>query len=798
MRRCTVGQCPTWWLAFLVPWCSACGGIDFGPPPAWVEPDSPPRTSRSLDGTWSFTPEGYAARDVPVPCFWEAVPTPNYDLACPGYLDGTPDEGLTQTEGDNWPKRTIHRGTYRLDLDLGQPAAVTRLWFEALHHAATVRLNGTEVGTHLGAYRKIGFDLTPAARPGANGLEVEVTDGSALLGEDGITDWPVGAYSHTDITGIYRSVTLESLPAVYVDRTFVVPSVRRLDVTLEHTLGNSTGEDVGVWVISRAVDAEGQVALETAPQPVKVPAHGSARVVVVQPWADAAPWSPASPTRYTLRTLLVDPEGRAVDLSEERFGFREVWIENGDFVLNGRRLNLMGDSVDDPGLRARYWGPRYFACDRARETLQRMKDLNFNVVRFHQSPPEDCVFDLCDELGLMIISESAIYARLDILPPVNNDETYVANARTWLRDWVVRQRNHPAIVMWSVENEMEIYFHALTDLQLLSLRDPVWETDAIVRPDGITTTPRPVNWDGDSPFMYRDGLDVETINWHYPHGDWDTTEPAKEYWDDPLDFYARYLVADPPCGVGETTNHRPKSLPDGMSYTQIKAMQGIAVRAMRILGYDDMRPYKLNWAWHFFYADGSEHPFAPYYHALYSQEEKDLLTRNLRESYHPIAVFDRESTRLRPNLDGTVGPVALPAETDVARTLVLLNDSFLPGVPQQVTWSVVDEDAGAALAGDTFELALALGSREERAIAFTAPAAAAYLGDSRFDMEMAVRAGVAGWGAAWGLHGRRELLAAGAARCFDSPAEVGTALLAAGEPAPGALRPVRAGDGRAR
>ena len=56
------------------------------------------------------------------------------------------------------------------------------------------------------------------------------------------------------------------------------------------------------------------------------------------------------------------------------------------------------------------------------------------------------------------------------------------------------------------------------------------------------------------------------------------------------------------------------------------------------------------------------------------------------------------------------------------------------------------------------------------------PGAVAYLGDSRFDMEMAVRAGVTGWGAAWGLHGRDALLAAGAARCFDSPAEVAAAL----------------------
>jgi phosphoglycolate phosphatase len=57
------------------------------------------------------------------------------------------------------------------------------------------------------------------------------------------------------------------------------------------------------------------------------------------------------------------------------------------------------------------------------------------------------------------------------------------------------------------------------------------------------------------------------------------------------------------------------------------------------------------------------------------------------------------------------------------------------------------------------------------------PAGTAYVGDSRFDMEMAVRAGVVGWGVTWGLHDRAALLAAGAARCFDAPAEVGAALL---------------------
>ncbi|NLH48713.1 MAG: hypothetical protein GX444_08925 [Myxococcales bacterium] len=698
---------------------------DDSSPPPWNEPALPLRQTTSLDGTWSFTPEGYPARDVTVPCFWEALPSwPDWEqYACPEYLAGTPDEFLQITEGEGWETRTIHRGTYELSIDLPAPPPVTRLRFEAIHHQATVFLNDTEIGTHTGPYWPVTFDASTAVRTGENALRVELNDGQALLGDDGITRYPVGYYSLTDITGLYRSVTLEQLPAIYLDDVFIIPSTRRDDLTIQYTLVNSTDHDTAVWVMSRAVSNSAAVELETTARRLEIAAGQKAKVVVVADWDGAERWTPVNPALYTLRSLVMDATGAPLDLREDRFGFREVWIEDGHFMLNGERLNLFGDNLDDQASRPRYWGPRYLSCETAPETFRRLKeDLNINLVRFHQAPPAECLFALADEMGLMVISESPIYARVDILPPFNRGEEYVENGRRWLADWVVSQRNHPAIVMWSLENEMFMYGFGLRMEQVFSLRIPAQEADAVRRSDGVVTTPRPVSWDGDGSFLWWFyPAKPETVNWHYPFLNYFTIYPGNEWFTDAIAHYEPFLIDGVPTGVGETMVDR-RTPEEGQTLDMAKALQGSAVRAMRILGFSDIRPYKLNWAWHDFDPEGNEHPWAPYYHGLYTIEEKERLVKHLRESYHPIAVFDFEYTRVGPNEDGSFGPVALPAATAVERTLVALNDSFLPGASETVAWTVVDETTQTEIAGDEFTLVVPQGGSRVRPISFETPA----------------------------------------------------------------------------
>ncbi len=692
--------------------------------PHWQEPDKTLRSESSLNGTWTFIPEGYQPREVEVPGFWEAYPKWEGYKSFPGYLDGTPDYQLDIIEGVNWEKRIIHKGTYLRDIEIPEPGAVTKIEFESIHHKADVYFNDVYCGSHTGPYMKVSFDVSRAVRSGKNRLRVELTDGSALMdGKSTHPSWPAGYYSHTDITGLYRPVAIQTRPSVYINDVFIVSSVRQKEITLEYTLTNSLEIEQSVWIISRAEDNNSKPAIETKAQKVIVPAHSSIKTVVVERWDNPICWSPVNPHLYKLRTLLTDEAGQPVDLREDRFGFREVWIENGNFMLNGMRMNLIGDNVDDQASRPRYWALKYFSADTVRDTLKRIKDLNINTIRFHQAPPEESVYSLCDELGILVISESAVYARIDIIPPLSwLDFKYIENSLTFIDAWVKATRNHPSIIMWSLENEMFLYILDLSLCQIDKLKYPAKEADTIKRPDNKWTEPRPVNWDGDSGLLRLSGFKPETVNWHYPSltGLLFTDDPDIEWYDDAICNFRPFLVKDVPCGVGETMVVRnrdwTKHTPD-----QTKAMQGIAVRAMRILGFSDMRPYKMNWAWHFFDPEGKEHPWSLYYHSLYSLEQKDALVKNLRQSYHPIAVFDYDYTRTKSNPDGTFGPVLLPAARTINRTLVIMNDSFMPDTPQTITWTVTDETDGNIIASNTFTRKVRHGFNEICPVKFTTP-----------------------------------------------------------------------------
>lgn len=697
---------------------------DTEPAPPWVEPTQPLREDISLDGTWLFTPEGYAEREVGVPCHWEAID--EWDgwepFTCPEYLAGTPDEHVSIIEGQNWEDRAIKRGTYRRAVTLDKPWPVVRAYFEAIHHAGEVWWNDAPVGETVGAYRPATFDASAVAHEGENELRVELEDGHALLGPDGITRWPAGYYAHNSITGLYRSVTLQLRPDIVIEDVFLVPSTRREDLTIQVTIRNTREVQTSVWVLGRAMDADGVLAMESPATRVAIPAGGTREVVIVAPFADARWWWPTDPHLYTWRTLLIDEFGAPVDLREDRFGFREVWIEGGRYKLNGETMNLIGDSIDDQASRPRYWGPQYWDCDTAPATIERIKDLYFNVVRFHQAPPPDCVYDMLDEAGLLVIPESPVYARIDIMPPFFWKPLYVENSWTWIGEWARRLRNHPSIVMWSVENEMFMYAFPLSPQQAYSLGVPARAADTIVRPDG-PTTPRPINWDGDTSFFRNFfGMNPETINWHYPAGPNLTITPDNEWYDDAIANFEPYKFDDVPTGVGETMDVRR---PEWILRTadQAKAMQGIAVRALRYLGYSDIRPYKLNWTWHIYRPDGSEHPFGPWYHSLFTQEQKDGLIEIIRDSYHPIAAIDVDYTRVATNPDGTQGPVEIAAGSGVSRKLAVFNDSFLPGRDQTLRWTVTDETASVELASDEIELSIEHGNQAGATAAFTAPAA---------------------------------------------------------------------------
>jgi beta-galactosidase len=226
-------------------------------------------------------------------------------------------------------------------------------------------------------------------------------------------------------------------------------------VTAEWGALRYTGLD-GYRVEAMLFDAEGRAVLAqplSAPVSQNSPMYGGAREETGAAWLETPvaaprPWTAETPYRYTLVLTLRSPAGETLDFESSRVGFRQIEIRDGMLLLNGRRLVVRGVDRHE-------WHPRRGrAVTEAdmRADIRLMKQLNFNAVRTCHYPDHPRWYDLCDEYGLYVTDEA-------------NAETHGAEALLtkdplWAGAYleravrlVLRDRNHPCVLAWSLGNE---------------------------------------------------------------------------------------------------------------------------------------------------------------------------------------------------------------------------------------------------------------------------------------------------------------------------------------------------------
>ena len=215
--------------------------------------------------------------------------------------------------------------------------------------------------------------------------------------------------------------------------------------------------------------------------------------------------------------------------------------------------------------------------------------MNVRILRWHQFPAADYLLDVADEKGLMIIAESALYAR----PWTQaNQATVIANMRkSWIPEWIRGQRNHPSIVLWSAENEDYKCVGGFQPEQLQSLSDAIRANDPT----------RPVIHDGDEDL---NGL-AKTFNWHYPEGYEQLPKGSIYSW-------ASKVHASKPTGIGEflACPWVEKIKP------QVFWWHGTWSRGLRYVNFTDIRPFVMTWAW---------------------DDKQPEAKENLRRSFSPVA-----------------------------------------------------------------------------------------------------------------------------------------------------------------
>ncbi|MEW2256422.1 glycoside hydrolase family 2 TIM barrel-domain containing protein [Streptomyces sp. NPDC047869] len=395
------------------------------PPRAWYATSD--AKSLSLNGNWrfrlsdtadakddSFAREGYDAAgwaELRVPGHWvlQGHGSPVYTNHLYPFPVDPPRVPTENPTGD-------HLRVFDLPEDWpGEPDGGAVLRFDGVESCARVWLNGTELGEFKGSRLPHEFAAGHLLRASGNVLAVRVHQ------------WSAGSYLEDQdqwwLPGIFRDVTLLHRPAGSTPDFFVHASY-------DHVAGTGTLR-VDSDVAGRVTVPDLGIDIATG-EPVTVPAE---------------PWSAETPTLYD---GVLATGGERVPL---RIGFRTVELSDGLIKVNGRAVLFKGVNRHE-------WHPergRALGLATMREDVLLMKRHNINAVRTSHYPPHPAFLDLCDELGLWVVDECDLETHGFTEQgwrdnPVDDDRWTPALLDRAAR-MVERDKNHPAVVVWSLGNE---------------------------------------------------------------------------------------------------------------------------------------------------------------------------------------------------------------------------------------------------------------------------------------------------------------------------------------------------------
>jgi beta-galactosidase/beta-glucuronidase len=467
---------------------------EFAPASGMVTPEEHPfRDEVCLDGLWQFQPvplpTGYVRNsgsppELPTPTdAWESTPI---KIPSPWNVNtwGAGRDVGAGTSHPYWPG-SVYFPSYPQKWDgvemgwLRRTFRVPQTWrdrriilhFEAVAGECEILINGKTAGSHFDKYLPFGLDITSLLKPGDNKLLVGVR-ASALFNLQSSKyakmrcPYPSGS-STDNLVGIWQDVFLLAEPTVHVADIFVKPLVDQHRLDLEIRIRNDSdreqhahvGGDIHPWINLAGTDVLsapvpksklGPAILALSGSDVTIPAHRDATVTLHQPIQDQLKlWAPGAPNLYAA-VVSIDQNGRAVDWHSTRFGWRQFQIAGKNLLLNGQKIQLTGDLLHP-------FGPFILSRRYAWAWYKMVQDFGGNCVRLHAQIHPKHYLELADEMGLIVLDETAIFGSAVNL----NFEPDIA----WQRfsdeydGLILRDRNHPSVLGWSVGNELFAIFN---------------------------------------------------------------------------------------------------------------------------------------------------------------------------------------------------------------------------------------------------------------------------------------------------------------------------------------------------
>ena len=315
-------------------------------------------------------------------------------------------------------------GWYRKHFSINQESITNNryfLEFDGVYMNSTVYVNGQKAGFRPYGYSSFEYDITPYVHEGDNVVAVRVDNS-----DQPNSRWYSGC-------GIYRHVWLTKTHPIHVRHWGVYVHDGKVEVDYE----NPTRQKVTVK--NMLLDADG-----------KVVARSTGQSSYLSPLTShLKKWSCEDPYIYKVRTQLI-AGGKVVDEVETTTGFRDFrfdaktgfWLNGQNFKLNGvcehHDFGCLGAALHEDALHRK---------------LLKLKAMGVNAIRSSHNPPAPELLNMCDTMGLIVMDES-----FDMWRRRKTQNDYARFFDEWherdLTDLVVRDRNHPSVLMWSIGNEV--------------------------------------------------------------------------------------------------------------------------------------------------------------------------------------------------------------------------------------------------------------------------------------------------------------------------------------------------------
>ncbi|MFI5674033.1 glycoside hydrolase family 2 TIM barrel-domain containing protein [Streptomyces cellulosae] len=399
-----------------------------------------------LDGDWRF----------------QLLPTPHAPLAdvwSSAYVPGV----WTMQGTDDLPQYTNVRmpfaefppasppadptGVYEREVDVPAEWAGRRIVLQvgAAESVLLVHVDGRPVGVSKDSRLAAEFDLSAVVSPGERAVVrltvVKWSDASHIEDQD---QWWHG--------GITRSVLLYATDPLHL-ADVTVRAGRYGDLRVDCRVRDAGGALPEGWYVS------GELAGHLLTQDTEFDRAnaeddrvsdflGEARLLTTV--ADVRTWNAETPELYDLTVRLHRADGTVADASHHRVGFRDVEIDGRDLLVNGERVFIRGVNRHD-------FHPltgRTVSYDDLRGDLALLKRFGFNAIRTSHYPNDPTLYDLADELGFYVVDEADIESH-DHAHEIADDPRYLNAFVDRVARMVLRDKNHPSIIIWSLGNESD-------------------------------------------------------------------------------------------------------------------------------------------------------------------------------------------------------------------------------------------------------------------------------------------------------------------------------------------------------